>query len=284
MTKRLLAGARSGSCRGASGGPHGKANVVVKGHYRASGNAKAIKASGRYYTTRENELGESMSRESFARDADSILRDELYQRLERADSERNYHYRLVLSPGTDQHAGGADLKEFTRQVMEKIENQQRGRVTWVAVEHGHETAHTQRAHVHAIVSTERLITSSELEAIREHANQHWELRRETQRMLEHSQTSRRDLQIMREAQVQSVGRMRDFQGPDTLMQGHEAERGHVNESAARLQRDAITQFQRDKQYQEEQARARPGNTRETSLESELDEASQSRSRSRGLSR
>lgn len=186
-----------GSGSRSSRGP-GKATVVVKAHYQRTGNVKGIKASGRYYTTRENVRGESMQRETFSEDADSMTREELYQRLEQADNEQEYHYRLVISPGTDDQAEGVDLREFTRALMDEIAHQQGREVSWVGVEHGNETAHTERAHVHAIVSTQRLIEGDELSGLRQQANMVWTEMRVTEHTLERDHNLRDDLRNLRE--------------------------------------------------------------------------------------
>jgi len=183
-------GGRFGS---GGGGGAGGGGAVVKANYRRAGNPKAVKASARYYTTRENEHGEKREREAFSRDRDELSRGELNERLERADQEHRYHYRMAVSPGTNREAEGVDLKDYTRQVMQEVERQQRGQVSWVAVEHARDSAHTGRAHVHVITSTDRMLTREDLERLRDHATRSWEEAREHARTLERDPTIERDM-------------------------------------------------------------------------------------------
>lgn len=194
----VITGFRGGQMGGGGSQPRGGGGgqtAVVKGRYVRSGNASKVKASARYYTTRENERGEGMERQAFSKDADNLDRQETYERLENADRDREYHYRMVLSPGTDRDAEGVDLKEYTREVMREVEHQQRGS-SWVAVEHAGETAHTQRAHVHVIVSTDRKFDREELGELREHATKSWDEAKERAQPLERDQDLARDLREM----------------------------------------------------------------------------------------
>ncbi len=193
-----ITGFGGGSSGGSGSSAGGKNGAVVKANYAKAGTAKStksVKASSRYYTTRENERGESMERESFSKDRDELSREETYERLERADQEHEYHTRVVLSPGTDREAEGVDLKEYTREVMREIERQDGG-ASWVAVEHGHDTAHTERAHVHVIVSTDEKLSREDLEKLRKHASRSWEEARDHQRTFERDPEIEREIKDM----------------------------------------------------------------------------------------
>lgn len=193
-----ITGFGGGSSGGSGSSAGGKSGAVVKANYAKAGSAKStksVKASSRYYTTRENERSEPMERESFSKDRDELSRDETYERLERADQEHEYHTRVVLSPGTDREAEGVDLKEYTREVMREIERQDGG-ASWVAVEHGHDTAHTERAHVHVIVSTDEKLSREDLEKLRDHASRSWEEARDHQRTLERDPEIEREIKDM----------------------------------------------------------------------------------------
>ena len=178
---------------GRFGGAGGKARAVVKGNYARAGNARSIKASGRYYTTRENERGERMEREAFSADRDTLARAELNGRIDQADRDHEYHYRMVVSPGTDRQAEGVDLREYTREVMRELERQTRGEVSWVAVEHGGDSAHTARAHLHVIASTNEVLSEATFARLRDHATQAWEGAKARVHELERDHTAGRDV-------------------------------------------------------------------------------------------
>ena len=187
-----------GNSRGGGGGGGGRSRAVVKGRYVKSGNTKNVKASLRYYTTRENERGEPMERTAFSSDTDSLARSEANERLEAADRNHAYHYRMAVSPGTDRDAEGIDLKDYTRQVMTEAERQQRGSVSWVAVEHAGNSAHTERAHVHIILSTNKTFDRKDFETLREHATRSFERAREDSRFLDRDASLREDMKALGE--------------------------------------------------------------------------------------
>ncbi len=196
-------GGKFGGGGGEAGG--GRSGAVAKANYSKagrSGSAKSIKASARYYTTRENERGESMEREAFSKDRNELSRGETYERLERADQEHEYHYRVAISPGTDREAEGVDLKEYTREVMREIDRQQGGGSSWVAVEHSRDTAHTEHAHVHVIVSTDQKMNRDDLNKLRDQATRSWDDARDYVRSMERDPTIERDIQQMSRAQEQ----------------------------------------------------------------------------------
>lgn len=227
-------GGKFGGSGGGGGG--GKNGAVVKANYTKAGgtkSAKSVKASARYYTTRENERGETMEREAFSKDRDELSRDELNERLERADQEHEYHYRIAVSPGTDREAEGVDLREYTREVMREVERQQGGGASWVAVEHGRDTAHTERAHVHVIVSTDQKMDREDLSRLREHATRSWNEARDHSRALERDPAIERDIQQMARAQEQ---REQGREQPSREHGGHE--RGERNATAREYEKPA----------------------------------------------
>ena len=147
-----------------------KANYVRTG--KGKGSKAKIRASGRYYTNRPDHNGDRTYRSAFNKEGDVLSKEELSAHLERADGEHRYHYRLVLSPGAEAHTNG-DLKAWTRDVMGELELQHGGKLTWVAVEHAHDGAHTEHAHVHVIASTDRTMRRDELGELRAEATQSW---------------------------------------------------------------------------------------------------------------
>lgn len=198
-----------GGKTGGSGSPGGsKGSAVVKAtKYAKAGkanSAKSVKASSRYYTTRENERGDSMERESFSKDRDDLTREEAYERLERADQEHEYHTRIVLGPDTDREAGGVDLKEYTREVMGEVERRAGG-ASWVAVEHGRDTAHSEHAHVHVIVSTDEKLNRKDLERLRDHASRSWDEARDNHRSLERDPGIEREIKEMSRERDERIG-------------------------------------------------------------------------------
>ena len=159
--------------------------AIVKANYvRAGKGSKAkIRASGRYYTNRPDHNGDRTYRSAFNKEGDTLTKEELSTHLERAVNDHHYHYRMVLSPGAEAHTNG-DLKAWTRDVMGEMELQHGGKLTWVAVEHAHDGAHTEHAHVHVIASTDRTLRRDELGELRTEATQSWERQMDYLRELE----------------------------------------------------------------------------------------------------
>ena len=160
------------------------AGAVVKANYVRTGNGSRarIKAAARYYTRRPDRDGERVDRAAFGKEGD-LTKEEMSAQLERADDERRYHYRIVLSPGADADTAG-DLQAWTRDVIGELELQHGGELDWVAVEHAHDGAHTEHAHVHVIASTDRTLRRHELDAFRAEATQGWERQMDFVRDLE----------------------------------------------------------------------------------------------------
>lgn len=190
-------GRSTGTFTGFGGGKFGcggrRAGAVVKANYTKAGSNASVKASARYYASRENERGEREERETFSKQRDNLGRVEVDAHLDRADKEHEYHYRVTVSPGTDREAEGVDLKDYTREVMREVERQQRGRASYIAVEHAREGAHTSHGHVHAVVSTDSKLTREDLEKLRDHASRTWDEMREHARTLARDPTVERDL-------------------------------------------------------------------------------------------
>ena len=170
-----------------------KMNYVVRGR----GSARRIKASARYYQTRETEAGERVERPAFAEDAEVLSRQEVNRRLSEADQTHRLHYRVVLSPGTDQNAEGGDLEGWTRGVMRDLRTRQ-GASSWLAVVHARETAHTPYAHVHVLTSVDAKISKETLRAWREAADQTWAHEQRFQRSLDANGWSEADMRRTRE--------------------------------------------------------------------------------------
>lgn len=192
---------------GRFGGGGGGGKAVVKANYTKAGNAGSVKASARYYASRENERGEREERETFSKDRDNLDRSEVDGHIERADKEHAYHYRVTVSPGTDREAEGVDLKDYTREVMREVERQQRGNASYIAVAHAREGSHTSHGHVHVVVSTDKKMTRENLDGLRDHATNTWKEMREHVRTLERDTTISRDLK--------ELERVREERGRDS---------------------------------------------------------------------
>ena len=175
-----------GRASGVSGGARGP-RVVIKANYvkQGQGSGGRIRESARYYLNRENEYGEKEQRQAFSREQDELDFGAVKTQLKEADQACAYHYRLVVAPETDKEAEGGDLKALTREVMATLEKQQVGRVSWLAVEHSGEDAHSDHAHVHVIASLERTLTKGELGELRYDAELAWRLEMVQQREMQH---------------------------------------------------------------------------------------------------
>ncbi len=178
----------SGVSKGARG-----PRVVIKANYvkQGQGSGGRVRESARYYMTRENEYGEKEQRQAFSKEEDEMDFGEVKTHLKEADQEHAYHYRMVVAPETDKDAEGGDLKELTRELMKTLEKQQGSEVSWIAIEHSGENAHTEHAHVHVIASLEQKLTKDDFRELRYDAELAWRLemvqQREMQRDgLEHS--------------------------------------------------------------------------------------------------
>ena len=151
--------------------------TVVKTSYTRTGglhSARAVRLSARFYAISAQTPEKRVTLETFTKERNFMSREEVDAYLNRADRERDYHYRVLLSPGTDREAEGVDLKAYTRRVM----NAFKGCVSWVGVAHVGVGAHTDRAHVHLIVSTNKKANRRELGSLRTHAERVWQMMRQ----------------------------------------------------------------------------------------------------------
>lgn len=213
----------SGRFGGGGGVGGGGTRVVVKANYTRTGSARGVKASARYYSTRENDRGEALTRGGFANDHDNLTRAEINERLGRADAEHAYHYRLALSPGTDRDAEGVDLGGYTRKVMNGLERRQHGPVSWVAFVHAGDAAHTERAHVHIIAATDRQLDRNDFAALREVASRTWDDAKDVARAFGRDQAAGQDVRDMAAALARFEAR-RNERSPERTAQKDRSER------------------------------------------------------------
>lgn len=157
-------------------------SAVVKPTYTRS--VRNAQGSARYYAQRANNAGERQQREAFDKENDALDREQVNGKLEAAEEEGgSYYYRFVMSPGTAAEPEG-DLKTWTRDVMAELEVQQGKPLTWAAYEHSGDDAHSDHAHVHVVVATDRKLDPSDLQALREVATEAWERQQAFSRELE----------------------------------------------------------------------------------------------------
>jgi hypothetical protein len=182
----------------------GAPRVVIKANYVKGGKGSGgrIRESARYYMTRENEKGEKEQRSAFSEERDEMDFEGVKGHLKAAGQNHAYHYRLVLAPETDKDAEGGDLKALTRETMRTLEKQQDGNVSWVAIEHAGEHAHTEHAHVHVIASTDRTITKTELSELRFEATLAWRLEMAQQREMQRDSLEQPDFLDKESTKVQ----------------------------------------------------------------------------------
>lgn len=158
--------------------PRAPLAAVVKARYTRANtptSARKISSSARVYALSRRCEG-AAERETFSRDQDGMSREEITNYLNRADARHTYHYRCVIFPGTDRDAEGVNLSDYTRRVMGELE-QRRGQVSWVAVAHVGEGAHTEHAHIHLVMSVDTRFSREELGALRNFSERIWQERR-----------------------------------------------------------------------------------------------------------
>lgn len=117
---------------------------VVKHSYTKGRSAKArCRAHINYISHRHGEDREQGGRKFFDRGRDDIEAREVKQVLyEKADERGVAMHRIILSPGLS-----TDAKEYTRELMEKLEQLKGQELAWRAVVH----ENTKHQHVHVVV-------------------------------------------------------------------------------------------------------------------------------------
>ncbi|MGL4611279.1 MAG: relaxase/mobilization nuclease domain-containing protein [Trueperaceae bacterium] len=181
-----------------------QASGAYLGNYRSSGSDKVrgtrsvVKATAasaktakgtfrgklRYAATRENSRGEKQDREIFSKDKDQHDLKEATTKLKSLSSDESYHlaYRFVLSPDTGAETSPEAMRDWTREMMTKVERNHQ--LEWFAVAHAGDNAHTNHAHVHVVAVIDRRINKDELAALRQYGDVHWQDSVTRQTMLE----------------------------------------------------------------------------------------------------
>ncbi len=148
--------------------------VVLKAHYTRANtptSASKISLSARTYALKLRREG-TAERETFSKHQSGMSREEITTYLHRADARHAYHYRFVISPGTDRNAEGVNLSDYTRRILH--EERVRGQVSWIAVAHVGEGAHTENAHIHLLLSVDTRFSCKELRTLRTLAERIWQ--------------------------------------------------------------------------------------------------------------
>ena len=142
--------------------PRSKTQTVVKANFRRAGfstsnNRGRLERSLEYYSHRPNSDGERQNRPIFGAEGE-LTPEEAHAMIQ--ESEAEYGYRLVLSPGKDMDAD--QLEDWATALMDELEED--GTVTgWVGVAHDDQTEHP---HAHVIAMTSRRLDGDDFRALR----------------------------------------------------------------------------------------------------------------------
>jgi hypothetical protein len=119
-------------------------STVVKHSYIKGRNGKErCRAHINYISHRRGDDREKGGRRFFDQERDDITASEVKKTMyERADSRGVFMHKMILSPGLN-----VDAKEYTRELMEKLERIKGQRLDWRAVVH----ENTEHQHVHLVL-------------------------------------------------------------------------------------------------------------------------------------
>jgi hypothetical protein len=146
-----------------------------------SGAVQGAKNSAAYYAQRVDLEGNRQQRPAFDAEREQLSRAEVNTWIEAQSQERNYLYRMVLSPGEKMDVD--EIKDWTRAVLERhgIEN-------YVAFAHAGEKAHTDHDHVHILIYQDDKFERPDFQALRvlgdEQAERQMSFQKELQKFLE----------------------------------------------------------------------------------------------------
>jgi len=117
--------------------------VVKHSYLKGSKGPGKARAHINYIQYREGEDRGKGPREFFNGERDDILGREVKERL--LEQERNgvTMHKIILSPGVP----GADVQDYTREMMERLEQEKGQRLDWYAVEH----QNTEHPHAHVVI-------------------------------------------------------------------------------------------------------------------------------------
>lgn len=117
--------------------------VVKHSYLKGSKGPGKARAHINYIQYREGEDRGNGPREFFNGERDDILGREVKERL--LEQERNgvTMHKIILSPGVP----GADVQDYTREMIERLEQEKGQRLDWYAVEH----QNTEHPHAHVVI-------------------------------------------------------------------------------------------------------------------------------------
>jgi hypothetical protein len=127
--------------------------MIAKGRYIKGGAANSASAGGhlnahlKYLEHRSHDDHESREdRSIFSKEDDTVeRRDAVNDVMEHSSHSVSYH-KIVLSPSDDEPV--QDWREWTREVMADLEDEQGKELHWYAVHH----SNTEHEHVHVVVA------------------------------------------------------------------------------------------------------------------------------------
>jgi len=130
----------------------------------------------RYIQEREKgELERGKEREFFDRQREGVERGEVEQEMKQNQGRKVSMHKLILSPGDN----AVDLREYTRESMEALEERLGHKLNWYGVEH----RNTDNHHVHVVIAgripgREYNREKGEAQKREEEAERAWRLKRE----------------------------------------------------------------------------------------------------------
>jgi hypothetical protein len=209
--------------------------TVVKANYRFAGGGRLggarskMVASGMYYASRPNELGERQDRQAFTLDRDDLGRADWREEVNKLDGR--FAYRMVLSPGEELR--GEALKAWTRETLQSLDHHG-SKLRWVGWSHEDQTKHP---HVHVIGFSAGRLEVPDFERIRVEGD------RQVQQVVERQQSLSRDpmreeWDREREAQRQTQEQTRTPTQEQIREQSRDPNQDQSREQSRNLKQDA----------------------------------------------
>ena len=117
--------------------------VVKHSYLKGSKGLGKARAHINYIQYREGEDRGKGPRQFFNDEREQILGRDIKERVLEQETNGVVMHKIMLSPGVQ----GADLQEYTREMMERLEREKGQQLEWYAVEH----RNTEHVHVHVVV-------------------------------------------------------------------------------------------------------------------------------------